>query len=114
MSEFLLLFRMDITTKEAQPTPAQMEIYMQKWGEWINSIAEQDKLSGGNHLSTEGMVLKPNNIIMNEPYTENKESIAGYILVEAADFDEAVKLAKGCPILQGEGTSVEVRKIAAV
>lgn len=112
MNEFLLIFRMDITTKEAQPTPAQMEIYMKKWGEWINDIAMQDKLAdGGNHLSTEGSVLKSNNVILDGPYIEKKESIAGYIIVMAANLDEAVDLAKDCPILQGEGTSVEVRKI---
>lgn len=112
MNEFLLVFRMDITTKEAQPTPAQMETYMQQWDEWISSIALQGKLGeGGNHLSNEGRILKPNNEIMDGPYTEKKESIAGYIIVKAIDLDEAVSIAKYCPILLGEGTSVEVRKI---
>lgn len=31
MKEFVLLFRMDITNAEAQPTPKQMETYMQQW-----------------------------------------------------------------------------------
>lgn len=115
MNEFVLIFRMDITTNEVQPTPEQMEIYLKQWKEWINEIAEQNKLAdGGNHLSTEGRVLKPNNIIMDGPYTEKMESIAGYIIIKATNFDEAVNIAKGCPILHGEGTSVEVRKVAAM
>ncbi len=52
MKEFVLLFRMNITTKEAQPTNEQMKIYMQKWIEWINYIADKGQLAdGGNHFS---------------------------------------------------------------
>jgi hypothetical protein len=113
MNEFLLVFRMDITSKEAQPTPAQLETYMKQWAEWISDIARQDKLAdGGNHLTTEGRVLKGNNVIIDGPYTEKKESIAGYIIIKAINFDEAINHAKACPILLGEGTSVEVREIA--
>jgi len=114
MNEFVLIFRMDITTKEAQPTPEQMEIYLEQWEKWINDIAIQNKLAeGGHHLSIEGRVLRPNNVITDGPYTEKRESIAGYIIIKATNFNEAVNIAKGCPILQGKGTSVEVRKVEA-
>jgi hypothetical protein len=112
--EFLLIFRMDITTKEAQPTPEQMEMYMIQWEEWVSGIARKEKLAGGNHLSIEGKVLKPKGQIMDGPYTKNKDSVAGYIIVKAANLDEAAILAKDCPILNGEGTSVEVREIAGM
>lgn len=113
MNEFLLVFRMDITTKEAQPTPDQMKTYLKDWGEWINGIDVQNRLSGGNHLSTEGRVIKSNKVIIDGPYTEKSESIAGYIIIKATDLEEAVSIAKACPILNGEGTCVEVRKVAA-
>jgi len=88
---------------------------LKQWEEWINDITVQNKLAdGGNHLSTEGRVLKPNNVITDGPYTEKRESIAGYIIIKATNFDEAINIAKGCPILQGKGTSVEVRKVAAM
>jgi hypothetical protein len=45
-------------------------------------------------------------------FGEIKETIGGYIIVKADSVDEAVEFAKGCPALQGEGNSVEVRKIA--
>ena len=115
LKEFILIFRMDITTKEAQPTPAQMEVYMKQWEEWINDIALQNKLAdGGNHLTSEGRVIKPNNVIKEEPYTVSRETIAGYILIKVENLDEALDLAKACPILQGEGTSVEVREVSAM
>jgi hypothetical protein len=43
------------------------------------------------------------------PYMETKEQMAGFVLVEAADMDEAVRLAAGIPIA-GIGT-IEVRPI---
>jgi hypothetical protein len=46
------------------------------------------------------------------PYVLNKESIAGYIIILAKDMEDATSIAKKCPILQGEGTSVEVRETA--
>jgi len=33
------------------------------------------------------------------------------IIVKAESIEEAVEFAKGCPVLQGEGNSVEVRRI---
>jgi hypothetical protein len=32
------------------------------------------------------------------PYAEIKESLGGLIVVRAKDYDEAVEIAKGCPI----------------
>ena len=113
MKEFVLIFRMDILTKEVQPSPEQMELYMTKWMEWINDISAQNQLAdGGNHLSYSGKVLRPNNIMTDGPYPLNKESVAGYIIILAKDVDDAVRIAKKCPILQGVGTSVEVRETA--
>jgi hypothetical protein len=114
MDEYLLLMRLDIISKEAQPSPEQLQVYMKQYQDWVGGIAAQNKFGGGTGLSTEGKVLKSNNVITDGPYAEIKESIAGFIIVKAASFDEAVTMAKACPILQGEGNSVEVRKVVGV
>jgi len=112
MKEFVLLFRMDIINVEAQPTPKQMENYMQQWMNWINEIADNDQLAdGGNHFSRQGRVLKPNNEVVEAPYIADNNSVAGYIIVFAKNLDEATKIAKKCPILNGQNTSVEIRKV---
>ena len=114
MDEFLIIMRLDIITKDAQPSPEQLEGYMKVYNDWVGGIAAQNKFVGGKGLSTEGKVLKFNNIITDGPYAELKESVAGFIQIKAKDFDEAVSTAKGCPILFGEGNTVEVRKIVGV
>jgi hypothetical protein len=112
MKEFVLLFRMDITNAEAQPTPKQMETYMHQWMEWIDEISGNGQLAdGGNHLSRQGRVLKPNNEVIETPHIADNNSIAGYIIVLAKNLDEATKIAKKCPILNGQNTSVEIREV---
>jgi hypothetical protein len=111
MEEFVLLFRLDILTKEKQPSPELLQEYMKQYQDWIGGIAAQNKFVGGKGLSTEGRVCKFNNVVTDGPFAETKESIAGYTIIRAIDFDDAVKMASGCPILKGEGNSVEVRKV---
>jgi len=114
MNEFLFVFRRDFATKEAQPSPEQMQGMMKPWQDWMGGLAAQNKLvSPGNRLKSEGKVVKPKNVVTNGPYVEIKEAIGGYIIVRAADLDEAAELAKGCPILQ-IGGNVEVRKVVAM
>lgn len=114
MKEYALIFRMDILTKESQPTPDQMKEYMQQWMKWINGISSTGQLvNGGNHFKYSGKVIRPKNKVSNEPYVANKESIAGYILIQAKDMKGAEAIAKKCPILNGEGTSVEIRETAS-
>lgn len=111
MREFVLIFRMDITSPDKQPSPEQMQSYMQQWMEWIEEISDNDKLSdGGNHLSRQGRVLRPGGQITDGPFIENRQSVAGYILILAENLEEAVEIAAKCPILHGENTSVEVRE----
>eukprot|EP01034_Spumella_vulgaris_P015142 gene15142-19341_t len=89
----------------AQPSAEQLQAYMQHWQAWVDGLVAQNRLESGNHLSVEGRVLYSNNRHSDTVYTINNESVAGYFLVKAHDFDDAERLAKDCPILQGEGTN---------
>ena len=111
MDEFLLIMRHQDGTKIA--SPEQMQIWMKQTMDWIGSIAAQNKFVGGTGLPfDEARVVRPNNIVTNGPFGEIKETIGGYMTVKAESVEEAVEFAKGCPVLQGEGNSVEVRKVA--
>ncbi|MEP7196148.1 MAG: YciI family protein [Saprospiraceae bacterium] len=111
MNEFLLVFRRNTSNDEPQQSPEQLQAIMKPWQDWIGSIAAQNKLvSSGNRLTSEGRVVKPNNVITNGPYVELKEAVGGYIIVNANSIDEAVELSKDCPILS-MGGNVEIRPI---
>ena len=111
MNEFMLIFRHQDGSKLA--SPEQMQTWMKQTMDWINGIAAQNKFAGGNGLPfDDARVVRHNNVVTNGPFGEIKETIGGYIIVKANSVDEAVEFAKGCPVLQGEGNTVEVRKIA--
>lgn len=112
MEEFMLIFRHEDGSKIA--SPEQMQQWMQQTMDWLGSIAAQDKLvSKGNGLSfDDARIVGHNNVVTNGPFGDIKETIGGYIIVRAESVDEAVEFAKGSPVLQGEGNTVEVRKFA--
>lgn len=110
MDEFILIFRHEDGSKIA--SPEQMQIWMKQTMDWIGGIAAQNKFCGGNGLPFDtAKVVHHNNVVTNGPFGEIKETIGGYIIVKAESIDEAVEFAKGCPVLQGDGNTVEVRKI---
>jgi hypothetical protein len=49
-------------------------------------------------------------VLTDGPFAESKEVVGGYLIVSAPGLDDAVQLARGCPIFEAEG-SVEVRPI---
>jgi hypothetical protein len=111
MDEFILIFRHEDGKKVA--SPEQIQIWMQQTMDWIGGIAAKNQFSGGNGLPfDDAKVVHHRNVVTNGPFGDIKETIGGYIIVKADSVDEAVEFAKGSPVLQGEGNTVEVRKIA--
>ena len=111
MEEYALIMRHEDGKKIA--SPEQMEAWMKQTMDWIGGIAAQNKFVGGNGLPfDDARIVHHNSIVTNGPFGDIKETIGGYVIVKAGSVDEAVEFAKGCPVLQGEGNTVEVRKIA--
>ncbi len=111
MDEFILIFRHEDGSKLA--SPEQMQVWMQQTMDWVGGIAAQNKFVSGTGLPfDDARVVKSGQVVTNGPFGEIKETIGGFIIVKATSVEEAVEFAKGCPVLQGEGNSVEVRKIA--
>ncbi|HWV64250.1 YciI family protein [Chitinophaga sp.] len=110
MEEFMLIFRHEDGNKVA--SPEQIQVWMKQTMDWIGGIAAQNKFVEGNGLPfADSKVVHYNNVVTNGPFGEIKETIGGYIIVKAASVEEAVEFAKGSPVLQGDGNTVEVRKV---
>lgn len=110
----MLIFRHQDGQKVA--SPEQIQVWMKQTMDWIGGIAAQNKYVAGNGLPfDDARVVRTTNqkkVVVNGPFGDIKETIGGYIIVKADSVEEAVEFAKGSPVLQGEGNSVEVRKIA--
>lgn len=110
MNEYILIFRHENATGKV--SPEQMQQWMQQQMEWVNSIVAQNKfVSGTGLLFDNAKVVHHDKTVTNGPFGELKETLGGYVIVKAESADEAADFAKGTPILQGEGNTVEVRQI---
>jgi len=113
MKDFLLIFRTDYNVIQ-QRSEDQAEANMKQWMDWLGDISSKNKLiDRGNRLDNSGRLVKPNDVVTNGPYSDIKESIGGYSLIKADNYEDAVAMAKGCPVLK-MGGNVEVREILAM
>ena len=111
MDEYAIIMRHEDGSKIA--SPEQMQIWMKQTMDWVAGIAAKNKyVSGTGLLFDDAKVVAHNNIVTNGPFGDIKETIGGFMIVKADSVEEAVEFAKGSPVLQGEGNTVEVRKIA--
>jgi len=111
MDEFVLILRHEDGSKIA--TPEQMQQWMQQTMDWMASITPPSKVLGGIGLPMDAAkVVHHKGLITDGPFGAVKETIGGYIRVEAPSIDDAVEFAKACPVLQSEGNTVEVRKVS--
>ena len=111
MAEFLLLFR-GADRRNLNQSPEQMQALMQRWMNWMGDITKQGKMVGAQPLDNTGKVVKgTKKVITDGPFAEGKEIIGGYLICKAETIDEAIEISKGCPILDFDEGTVEVRPI---
>ncbi len=112
MSQFMMIFRHE-PNPNYSPSPEEMEAGLKQWQDWMGGIAAQDKFVSTNQLGFQGKTLQADNVVTDGPYAEVKEIVGGYIIVKADNIDQAIELAKGCPIFH-YGGHVEVRDIMEI
>jgi hypothetical protein len=108
MSEFTFLFR----GRQSFDSPDEAQKHMQLWMAWFKELGAAGHLKDAGHpLEARGKVVRGREkLVTDGPYTEAKDVVGGYVIVEARDLAHAAELSKGCPIL-GVGGSVEIRPI---
>jgi hypothetical protein len=109
-SEYMLLFRgMDW---DNNLSPEEIQNVMSRWIAWFDRLTQAGKARAGQPLTATGKVVsgKKGQTVVDGPFAESKETVAGYILLQVDSLDEAVEIAKECPGLD-YGISVEVRLI---
>lgn len=108
---FMLLFRG--THWDSGLSAEEIQQIMSRWSAWFDRLTNEGKAKLGQPLTDDGKIVsgKKGVAVIDGPFTESKEAVAGYILLRVTDLDEATEIAKDCPGLD-YGTSVEVRPIS--
>ena len=90
-------------------TPEGQEIYA-RINHWFGELAESARFKSGEELqpvqtATTIRFDRGNPVVTDGPFVESKETVGGFAVIDAADLDEAIGIAKGWP----GGGPVEVR-----
>ena len=114
MAKFMYLFRSNPTAHRSM-SPEQMQQTMKKWMDWKDTLEKNGHVKEfGERLDGTGKVVRGKaKAVTDGPYVEVKDSIQGYMLVAATDMEQALELAKDCPILERDGT-VEIRPFVSM
>jgi len=91
-----------------KPSPAQMEEMYAKFAAWKDKY--EDKITDMGGQLGEGKMVTPGKVT-DGPFAETKEIVGGYMIVTAANLDEAAQVALESPGATMPGSSVEVREI---
>ena len=86
-------------------TDAEMAEVMDAWGSWMGGMGSA-VVDGGNPVGMSSTVSPDGSVADNG----GSNPASGYGIFEAADLDDALAKAKGCPIL-GAGGSVELAPV---
>jgi len=110
-SQYLLLARG--THWDKVLSPEEIEKFMSRVDAWFDRLNQQGKVKAGQRLADERKIIsgEKGRTVTDGPFAESKETIAGYMLLQVDNLDEAVEIAKEWPFLEIDGMSIEVAPV---
>jgi hypothetical protein len=109
LKDFMLLFRFE-PSNNYQPTETELNEQHKQWGAYIGGIASQAKFVSTSQLGFSGKQIFSDLSTKDGITIADGQTLGGNMVVKAKNMDDAIEMAKGCPILK-MGGSVEVRDI---
>lgn len=111
---YMLLFNETPAEGGKRNDPAQAEAYWGGWTAYIGAIAQSGAMVSGNGLqppdvSTTLRVVNGKRHVVDGPFADTKEMLAGYVIVDVPDLDGALEWASRAPCVTGG--SVEIRPV---
>ena len=110
---FMLIFRDSTPEAYHAMDAAQREQLLNDWNAWYDGLVQSGKAKHGHPLEPQVRVVAGarGERIIDGPYAEAKEAIAGYFFLTVSGLEEATEIAQRCPNLK-HGMLVEVRPVA--
>ena len=89
-------------------SPQDLQANMGKWMEWVDQLQKEGKYASGEALLPGGKLVSGKTAVTDGPYTEGKEIVGGYFVINANNMDEAIAECQHYPDYQ-YGGKVQVR-----
>jgi hypothetical protein len=110
MPKFMILMQENDRAWSALAQEEQSRL-MNLYFAWVDQLRKMEVLRDGAPLEAGGQQLRlVDGEVIDGPYTETKEVLTGYFVIEVGTIAEAVRLAQGCPALT-HGETVLVRQL---
>lgn len=113
MPRYMLLLH-DNPASFTRLSPGEMQAVIEKYVAWGARLREAGLVSESHKLTEEpGKVMRgaPGRVrVTDGPYSETKEVLGGYYIIEAENYAHAIERAGDCPQIEYGGT-IEVREV---
>jgi len=110
MDKFMLIFQGGI---KSDASPSEMQANMGKWMAWVEKLSKEGKYVSGEPLLPGGKLVSGPTSVTDGPYTEGKEVVGGYFIINASSIDEAVVECRQYPDFDFGG-QIQVRPVMAM
>ncbi len=107
MTKYLFIYRGPIP--EQKHSPEEMQQMLAQWQGWKEKF-KKHVLDMGDGLKPDGKRLTDGKVT-DGPFTESKEIIGGFSIVQAESYDQALEVARDCPITFMPGATIEIREM---
>ena len=109
MPKFILFIREDLCKYPIPKT--ELNALITAHSDWARTLASQGKFIDGYGIAPEGILVeKKANQLVESPLRDMLEGIGGLYILEVADLQEAITIAKQCPTFDA-GDIIEVRPL---
>jgi len=107
MEKFMLIFHGGI---KFDASPEELQANMGKWMAWVEKLHAEGRYVAGEALLPGGKLVSGKSAVSDGPYTEGKELVGGFFVINAATYEEAVQITQeNYPDFEYGGT-IQVRQ----
>ena len=111
---YMLQFYETADERGKRQDPAQSDAYWGGWNDFIGALAQSGAMVSGNVLQTPDTattmrVENETRHVVDGPFADTKEMLAGYVIIDVTDLDAALEWAARVPCVTGG--SVEIRPV---
>ncbi len=107
--KYLFIYRGPSRQNSSPPSPEAMQQMFAAWNGWKEKF-KANVLEVGDGLKPSGKILSKGSVT-DGPFIESKELVGGFSIISASSYEQALEVAKACPVTHDGETKIEIREM---
>lgn len=99
MQKFILIVREDLSAMRRKTTEQRFAGSPDMSG-WVNDLVKAGKYITGQPFAIAGAYVSQHNVEGEGPFLQDKDGVSGFDLIYAEDLNDAVAIARNCPMVK--------------